>query len=83
MLSNKDIKFLFEKVMFHSSFKLEDVTVRFATQIDYYEHTMFRKEDGWDHYLIHVIKGDYEGCVMYHKDPFKTLSSMFSPPTFK
>jgi len=33
-LSNKDINFLFEKVLFHPSFKLEDVIVRSTTQIN-------------------------------------------------
>ncbi len=82
-LSNKDINPLFEKVLFHPSFKLEDVIVRSTTQIDCYEQIIFRKKDGWDQYFIHVIEGDYEDRVMYHKDPFKTLSSMFSSPSFK
>jgi hypothetical protein len=62
---------------------LEDVIVRSTTQIDYYERAIFKKEDGWDQYLIHVIEGDFENHVMYHKDPFKALSSMFSSPSFK
>jgi len=82
-LSNKDINYLFEKVLFYPSFKLEDVIVRSTTQIDCYEQIIFRKKDGWDQYFIHVIEGDYEDCVMYHNDPFKTLSFMFSSPSFK
>ncbi len=32
----------------------EDVSVRFVAQIDRYEQTIFRTEDGWDQYFIHV-----------------------------
>ncbi len=82
-LSNKDINSLFDKVLFHPSFKLEDVSVRSAAQIDRYEQTIFRPEDGWDQYLIHVTEGDSGDCVMYHKDPLEALSSMFSSPSLK
>jgi hypothetical protein len=82
-LSNKHINSLFEKILFHPSFKLEDVSVRSTTQIDYYEQTIFRTEDGWDQYLIHVIEGDSRDCVMYHKDPLEALFSMFSSPSLK
>jgi len=82
-LSNKDINSLFEKVLFHPSFKLEDVIVRSTTQIDCYEQIIFRKKNGWDQNFIHVIEGYSEDRVIYHKDPFKTLSSMFSSPSFK
>ncbi len=53
-LSNKDINSLFEKALFYPSFKLEDVNVRSLAQIDRYEQTIFRTEDGWDQYSIHV-----------------------------
>jgi hypothetical protein len=53
-LSNKDINFLFEKVLFHPSFKLEDVNVRFVAQNDYYEQMIFGTKDDWDQYFIHV-----------------------------
>ncbi len=69
-LSNKHMKSLFEKVLFHPSFKLEDVSVRFTAQIDCYEQTIFKTKDGWDQYLIHVTEGDSRNHVMYHKDPF-------------
>jgi hypothetical protein len=82
-LSNKDINSLFEKVLFHPSFKLEDVSVSSAAQIDRYEQTIFRTEDGWDQYLIHVTEGDSGDRVMYHKDPLEALSSMFSSPSLK
>ncbi|CAM6050719.1 unnamed protein product, partial [Sphagnum compactum] len=82
-LSNKDINSLVDKVLFHPSFKLEDVSVRFAAQIDRYEQTIFRTEDGWDQYLIHVTEGDSGDRVMYHKDPLEALSSMFSSPSLK
>jgi hypothetical protein len=62
---------------------LEDVSVRSATQIDRYEQTIFRTEDGWDQYLIHVTEGDSGDHVMYHKDPWEALSSMFSSPSLK
>jgi hypothetical protein len=48
-----------------------------------YEQKKFKIEDGWDQYFIRVIEGDYRDCVMYHKDPLETLSSMFSSPSFK
>jgi len=51
-LSNKDINSLFDKVLFHPSFKLEDVSVRFATQIDRYEQTIFKT------IFKHHVKGD-------------------------
>jgi hypothetical protein len=82
-LSNKHINSSFEKVLFHSSFKLEDVNVRSTAQIDCYEQTIFRTKDGWDQYLIHVIEGDSRYHVMYHKDPLEALSSMFSSPSLK
>ncbi len=74
---------MFEKVLFHPSFKLEDASVRSIAQIDRYEQIIFRIEDGWDQYLIHVIEGDSRDRVMYHKDPLEALSSMFSSPSFK
>jgi hypothetical protein len=74
---------LFEKILFHPSFKLEDVSVRSTTQIDRYEQTIFRTKDGWDQYLIHVTKGGSRDRVMYHKDPLEALSSMFSSPSLK
>jgi len=74
---------LFEKVLFHPSFKLEDVRMRSTTQIDRYEQTIFKTEDGWDQYLIHVIEGDFGDRVMYHEDPLEALSSMFSSPSLK
>jgi len=43
---------LFDKVLFHPSFKLEDVSVRFATQIDRYEQTIFKT------IFKHHVKGD-------------------------
>jgi hypothetical protein len=82
-LSNKDINSLFDKALFHPSFRLEDVNVRCATQIDCYEETIFRTEDGWDQYLIHVTEGDSRDRVMYHKDPLEALSFMFSSPSLK
>ncbi len=57
--------------------------MRSITQIDRYEQTIFRIEDGWDQYLIHVIEGDFGDHVMYHKDPLEALSSMFSSPSLK
>jgi hypothetical protein len=74
---------LFEKVLFHPSFKLENVSVRFVAQIDCYEQTIFRTKDDWDQYLIHVTEGDSGDCVMYHKDPLQALSFMFSSPSLK
>jgi len=74
---------LFEKILFHPSFKLEDVNVRSTTQIDRYEQTIFITKDGWDQYLIHVTEGDFGYRVMYHKDPLKTLAFMFSSPSLK
>jgi hypothetical protein len=74
---------LFEKILFHPSFKLEDVSVRSTAQIDRYEQTIFRTEDDWDQYLIHVIEGDSGDRVMYLKDPLEALSSMFSSPSLK
>ncbi len=59
------------------------MNVRFVAQIYYYEHIIFKTEDGWDQYLIHVTEGDYGDCVMYHKDPLEALSSMFSSPSLK
>jgi hypothetical protein len=35
--SNEDINSLFEKILFHPSFKLKDVSVKSVAQIDYYE----------------------------------------------
>jgi hypothetical protein len=57
--------------------------MRSTTQIDRYEQTIFKTEDGWDQYLIHVIEGDFGDRVMYHKDPLEALSSMFSSPSLK
>ncbi len=74
---------MFEKILFHPSFKLEDVSVSSTAQIDCYEQIIFRTEDGWDQYLIHVIEGDSRYRVMYHKDPLEALFSMFSSLSFK
>ncbi len=74
---------MFEIFLFQPSFKLEDVSVRSIAQFDCYEQKIFKIEDGWDQYLIHVTEGDSGDRVMYHKDPLEALSSMFSSPSLK
>jgi hypothetical protein len=82
-LSNKDINFLFEKTLFHPSFKLEDVNVGSIAQINRNEQKHIRTKDDWDQYLIDVTEGDFGDHVMYHKDPLEALSFMFSSLSLK
>ena len=46
-LSNNDIDKLFKQVLFHPSFKLEEVSVRSPYDVNNYEKTLFNESDGW------------------------------------
>jgi hypothetical protein len=50
-LSNKDMNSLFQDVIFHPSFSLDEVNVGSITDSERYEQQLFKKEDGWDEYV--------------------------------
>lgn len=46
-LSDSDIDKLFRNVLLHSQFKMENVTVKPAVDVQNYEKSYYRKDDGW------------------------------------
>ena len=72
-LSNKDIEKLFREVLLHPSFKLEDVSVRSAHDVQKWEKTLHSKDDGWK-------KIEIDGHVLNYHNPIIALESLFSSP---
>lgn len=38
---------------------------------------LFKKEDGWNEYVVHVMENDVEK-LMYYQDPLQALATLFS-----
>lgn len=72
-LSIRDINVLFNQVLFHPSFKLEDVSVRSSAEMDSYEGETLAAADGWKQELI-------QGHILHYRDPIDALGSLFSSP---
>lgn len=72
-LSNSDIDKLFKQVLFHPSFKLEEVSVRSPYDVENYEKTLYNEADGWK-------KEEIEGSILNYRDPIIALESLFSSP---
>jgi hypothetical protein len=79
-LSERDITNLFRNVLFHKSFKLEDVTVKSVSDCNNYEDALHRYEDGWLEYKVKEEIGDPYPVCLYYKDPAIALSTLFSAP---
>jgi hypothetical protein len=80
-LSERVITNLFCNVIFHKSFKLEDVKVRSAADCNRYEDGIYVKEDGWLEYGVIEKVGDPYPIHLYYKDPVVALCALFSTPT--
>jgi len=70
-LSNSDIDKLFKQVLFHPSFKLEDVLVKSSYDVENYGKQIYNEVDGWK-------KEDIEGNVLHYRDPIIALEALFS-----
>ncbi len=76
-LSNKDSNNLFWDVIFHPSFLLENVNIKSIVDLKTYKQQLFKKEDGWNEYVVHVMENDV-GKLMYYQDPLQALTTLFS-----
>ena len=72
-LSVRDINILFNQVLFHPSFELEDISVRSTVDLDSYEGHTLTIEDGWKQEI-------FEGYTLHYRDPIDALGSLFSSP---
>ena len=72
-LSIRDINVLFNQVLFHPSFKLEDVSVKSTADLDRYEGGTLTATDGWKQELI-------QGHVLHYRASIDALGSLFSSP---
>jgi len=72
-LSNSDIDRLFKQVLFHPSFKLEDVSVKSSYDVENYEKKFYNEADGWKKEVI-------DGNVLHYRDPISALEALFSSP---
>jgi len=62
---------------FHPSFLLENVNIKSIVDLETYEQQFFKKEDGWNEYVVHVMKNNV-GKLMYYQDPLQALATLFS-----
>jgi len=60
-------------VLFHLSFKLEDVSVKSSNDVQNYEKSFYNEGDGWR-------KEEIEGHVLNYQDPIIALETLFSSP---
>ena len=74
-LSNVDIDKLFRDVLLHPNFKLDDVSLKSAYDVDKFERSFYSEEDGW-------VKKDIGEHVLHYCDPVNALESLFSSPVF-
>ena len=74
-LSNVDIDKLFTNVLLHPNFKLDDVSLKSAYDVDKFERSFYSEEDGW-------IKKDIGEHVLCYRDPVNALESLFFSPMF-
>ena len=59
-LSTRDITSLFKNVLFHQSFKLEDVSVKSSIDVENYGKSLYIKDDGWKE---HTIRGQINSSL--------------------
>ena len=76
-LSEWNITNLFKNVLFHKSFKLQDVTVKSVSDCNNYEHVLHCHDDGWLEYKVKKEIGDPYPICLYYKDPVIALSTLF------
>lgn len=69
-LSNRDVDNLFNDVLLHPSFKVEDLKVRSAATVNSYGDVMYKEADGWK-------KEDIHGHILHYRDPIQGLKSLF------
>ena len=74
-LSNVDIDKLFRDVLLHPNFKLDDVSLKSAYDVDKFERSFYSEEDGW-------VKKDIGEHVLRYRDPVNALESLFYSPMF-
>ena len=72
-LSTRDITSLFKNVLFHQSFKLEDVSVKSSIDVENYGKSLYIKDDGWKE---HTIRGQ----ILHYRDPIDALRCLYSSP---
>lgn len=72
-LSNSDIDKLFKNVLLHPQFRMENVTVKSAVDVQNYEKSYYREDDGWQSQEI-------QGYKLHHRDSLVALESLFSSP---
>ena len=72
-LSNNAINRLFKEVLLHPSFKLEDLSVKSAYDIEKYERSLYSEADGWR-------VEDIDGHILHYRDPLIALEALFSSP---
>ncbi len=85
-LSSKDINSLFEKVLFHPSFKLEDVNVRSIAQINHYEQFLKQKMVGINiSSMLHKVILETVSCTTrtHQKHYLLCFHHLVSKKTFK
>jgi len=73
-LSNDTLNRLFNEVLLHPNFKVEDLSVRSAYDIEKYESSLYNEADGWKTESI-------DGLVLRYHDPLIALESLFSCPS--
>ncbi len=56
---------------------MENVNIRSIVDLKTYEQQLFKKEDGWNEYVVHVMENDV-GKLMYYQDLLQALATLFS-----
>lgn len=70
-LSIKDIETLLKDVLFHPQFKLEEVTIRSAADVEKFEEPLYSEADDWQEHHI-------RGHLLRFREPISALTSLFS-----
>lgn len=72
-LSNSDIDKLFKHVLLHPLFKIENLVVKSALDVQNYEKSYYNENDEWRSQEI-------QGYKLHHRDSLIALETLFSSP---
>ena len=72
-LSSTSINRLFKEVLLHPDFKIDDLAVKSAYDIEKYERSFYSEEDGWR-------TVDIGGQDLRYREPLFALETLFSSP---